>query len=76
MFLAELFSIEKYVIDEYKILAHRADGKNSEILTTHLELTMKYFKKIYEDKNLKIVFDKLADKFLGENVVKMLPGAL
>ncbi|MEH1739081.1 CRISPR-associated helicase Cas3' [Fusobacterium varium] len=67
MFLAELFSIEKYVIDEYKILAHRADGKNSEILTTHLELTMKYFKKIYEDKNLKIVFDKLADKFLGEN---------
>ena len=56
MFLAELFSIEKYVIDEYKILAHRADGKNSEILTTHLELTMKYFKKIYEDKNLKIVF--------------------
>lgn len=28
---------------------------------------MKYFKKIYEDKNLKIVFDKLADKFLGEN---------
>lgn len=67
MFLAELFSVEKYVIDEYKILAHRADGKNSEILTTHLELTMKYFKKIYEDKNLKIVFDKLADKFLGEN---------
>lgn len=67
MFLAELFSIEKYVIDEYKILAHRADGKNSEILTTHLELTMKYFKKIYEDKNLKIVFDKLADKFWGEN---------
>ena len=67
MFLAELFSIEKYVIDEYKILTHRADGKNSEILTTHLELTMKYFKKIYEDKNLKIVFDKLADKFLGEN---------
>lgn len=67
MFLAELFSIEKYVIDEYKILAHRADGKNSEILTAHLELTMKYFKKIYEDKNLKTIFNKLADIFWDQN---------
>lgn len=67
MFEEELFSIEKYVIDEYKILAHRADGKNSEILTAHLELTMKYFKKIYEDKNLKITFNKLADIFWDQN---------
>lgn len=69
MFEEELFSIEKYVKDENKVLAHISDIKNPETLLEHSDLVIKYFKKIYEDKNLKIIFDKLADKFLGENEI-------
>lgn len=67
MFEEELFSIEKYVKDENKVLAHISDIKNPETLLEHSDLVIKYFKKIYEDKNLKIIFDKLADKFWREN---------
>lgn len=67
MFEKELFSIEKYVKDKEKILAHISDRKNPETLLEHSNLTMKYFKKIYEDKNLKIVFDKLTEKFWNQN---------
>lgn len=67
MFEEELFSIEKYVKDENKILAHISDIKNPETLLEHSDLVIKYFKKIHEDKNLEIIFDKLADKFWGEN---------
>lgn len=67
MFEEELFSIEKYVKDEDKILAHISDIKNPETLLEHSDLVIKYFKKIHEDKNLEIIFDKLADKFWGEN---------
>lgn len=69
MFEEELFSIEKYVKDEDKILAHISDRKNSETLLEHSDLVVKYNKKIYEDKNLKIVFDKLAEKFFGQNEI-------
>lgn len=69
MFEEELFSIEKYVKDEDKILAHISDRKNSETLLEHSILVVKYNKKIYEDKNLKIVFDKLAEKFFDQNEI-------
>lgn len=69
MFEEELFSIEKYVKDENKVLAHISDIKNPETLLEHSDLVIKYFKKIYENKNLKIVFDKFSDKFFGENEI-------
>ncbi|MDU1911350.1 CRISPR-associated helicase Cas3' [Fusobacterium sp.] len=69
MFEEELFSIEKYVKDESKVLAHISDIKNPETLLEHSDLVVKYLKKIYKDKNLKIVFDKLAEKFWGQNEI-------
>ena len=69
MFEEELFSIEKYVKDKNKILAHISDIKNPETLLEHSDLVIKYFKKIYEDKNLEIIFDKFSDKFFGENKI-------
>mgnify|MGYP001313421313 CR=1 FL=1 len=44
MFEEELFSIEKYVKDEDKILAHISDRKNSETLLEHSDLVVKYNK--------------------------------
>lgn len=69
MFEEELFSIKKYVKDGDKILAHISDRKNSETLLEHSNLVVKYNQKIYEDKNLKVVFDKLAEKFFGQNEI-------
>lgn len=38
MFEEELFSIEKYVKDENKVLAHISDIKNPETLLEHSDL--------------------------------------
>lgn len=66
LFERELYPLEKYFENSEKIYAHIEENKNPEILKDHLNLVVKYAKKIYEDKNLENVFENFENIFLKD----------
>ena len=60
--------LEEVLTDQYKIYAHIHDGKNPETLEEHIQLCIKYYKKIWEEKRLADIFDCFLEIYLGDTV--------
>ena len=67
IFERQLFPFQEFIENNKKILAHTSKKFNPETLGTHSNLTVKYIKKIYIDKNLEDIFEKLGNIFWNDS---------
>ncbi len=59
----QMMNIGKLINSEYQIYAHRKEEK-SEKLEEHIDLCIKYFLKILDDKKMKDIFKRIESEFL------------
>ncbi len=53
-----------------EIWAHTSEKKKNETLTEHTECSIKYFKRLAEERNLNVVFNNFTNKFFSEDEVE------
>ncbi|MEG0528804.1 MAG: CRISPR-associated helicase Cas3', partial [Bacilli bacterium] len=60
-----LFNFRRLIRQDKPFYAHIGESLKPETLEMHLELSLKYFEKIYDEKNLENVFTRFEKSFLG-----------
>ncbi len=63
--IEEVIKLNSKGLGEAKILAHTADDKKSETLSEHTGLSVKYLKRLLEERKLKLIVDRLANDFFS-----------
>lgn len=69
--IEEVIKINSKGLGEAEILAHTADGRKSETLSEHTALSVKYLKRLLEERKLKLIVDRLTDEFFSETETRM-----
>jgi len=69
--IEEVIKLNSKGLGEAKILAHTADDKKSETLSEHTGLSVKYLKRLLEERKLKLIVDRLANDFFSETEPKL-----